>query len=35
MKLLKLFRKNEIIRDRYTVDDEAIYRLSVALMGRI
>ena len=27
---MKLFKKNEVIRDRYTIDDEAIYMLSRA-----
>ena len=31
---MKLFKKGEIIRDRYTVDDKAIYYLSVSMLGQ-
>ncbi len=32
---MKLFKKHEVVRDRYTIDDNAIYRLSISMMGRI
>ncbi len=32
---MRLFRKHEVVRDRYTIDDNTIYRLSVSMMGRI
>lgn len=32
---MKLFKNNEIKRDRYTVDDKAIIYLSKSMMGRI
>lgn len=32
---MKLFKKNEIKRDRYIVDDKAIIYLSKSMMGRI
>ena len=34
-KLMKLFKKNEVVRDRYTVEDNTIYLLSRSLLGRI
>ena len=33
--MMKLFKNNEIKRDRYTVDDKAIIYLSKSMMGRI
>ena len=32
---MKLFKKNEVVRDRYTIEDDTIYLLSVSMMGRI
>ena len=32
---MKLFKKNEVIRDRYTIEDDTIYLLSKSLLGRI
>ena len=32
---MKMFKKNEVVRDRYTVEDNTIYLLSKSLLGRI
>ena len=32
---MKLFKKNEVIRDRYTIEDNTIYLLSKSLLGHI
>ena len=32
---MKLFKKNEVVRDCYTVEDNTIYLLSKSLLGHI